>query len=122
MAYNTPRGQRKEGLFSRISRKLNFYEWLSDKLHITDEVPVPLIQKVVFAFLLLFVYISFQHNIETLTRDISKAETLIKEKRASFISHKSAYMFQSKHSQVSASLSERGLNRNIEPPIKIVAK
>ncbi len=122
MSANTPKGQHKEPMFSRLSERLNFFEWLALKLEMTEEFPTSKLKKVLFAFGLVLIYIFFQHNVETLSRDITKAEREIKEKRASYISHKSAYMFKSKHSQVSESLESRGLHRNIEPPVKIVAK
>lgn len=122
MAANTPRGQRKEPFFTRLANRLNFFEWLAEKLEMTEEFPTGMLKKALFAFLLVFIYIFFQHNIETLFRDLTKAETQIKEKRASYISHKSAVMVKSKHSQVSESLEGRGLHRNVEPPVKIIAK
>ncbi len=76
----------------------------------------------VLPFFLVIIYIFFQHNFDSLIRRLDKTESEIKEKRAAYISHKSSYMFESKHSQVSKALEERGLNRNIEPPIKIVTE
>ena len=120
MSFNVPKGQRKEPLMSRSANKFNFGEWISDTLNISEELPTSMLKKVGFAFMLVLTYIFFQHNFETLIRDLDKAEREIKEKRAEYISHKSSYMFKSKHSQVSKSLEKRGLLRNIEPPVKIV--
>lgn len=122
MSLFTATGQRKESLFSRLKRNLNLTDKLAEKLEITGGFPAETLKKIAFGFGLILIYIYFQHNIETLFRDITKAELEIKEKRASYISHKSAYMFKSKHSQVSTSLEGRGLHRNIEPPVKIIAK
>jgi hypothetical protein len=121
MSFNVPKGQRKVPFFTRMANKLNPSEWIADTLNISEELPTSMLRKVGFAFCLVIIYIFFQHNFESLIRRLDKAEAEIKEKRAEYISHKSAYMFESKHSQVSKALDVRGLHRNIEPPIKIVA-
>ncbi len=115
-------GRRREPLFSRLKKNLNFTDKLAEKLEINGGFPAETLKKIAFVFLLVFIYIYFQHHIETLFRDITRAETEIKEKRASYISHKSALMVKSKHSQVSTALEGRGLHRNIEPPVKIIVK
>ncbi|MGR3811057.1 FtsL-like putative cell division protein [Jiulongibacter sp. NS-SX5] len=122
MALNTPKGQQKESFFSSLSRRLNIFEFIADRLEIKEEFPTSVLKKFLFGFVLVFIYISLQHHLETLYRNLTKAEIEIKEKRASFVSHKSAVMVKSKHSQVSESLEGRGLHRNVEPPVKIVAK
>jgi hypothetical protein len=114
-------GRRKQSVFSRLIKNANLTDKLAEKLEINGGFPSETFRKMAFGFLLIFIYIFFQHNIETLFRDITKAELEIKEKRASYIAHKSALMVKSKHSQVSTSLESRGL-RNIQPPVKIIAK
>ena len=122
MAFNVPKGERKVSFWSRMASKFNFFDWLEEKLNISEELPTGMLRKVCFAFFLVIIYIFFQHNFDSLIRRLDKTESEIKEKRAAYISHKSSYMFESKHSQVSKALEERGLNRNIEPPIKIVTE
>jgi hypothetical protein len=121
MSFNVPKGQRKVPLLTRMANKLNPSEWIADTLNISEELPVSMLRKVGFSFCLVIIYIFFQNNFEYLIRGLDKAESEIKEIRAEYISHKSAYMFDSKHSQVSKALEYRGLHRNIEPPVKIVA-
>ncbi|MFT5884865.1 MAG: hypothetical protein ACI9IP_001322 [Arcticibacterium sp.] len=122
MAFNVPKGERKVPFWSRMASKLNIFDWIEEKLNITEELPTGMLRKVGFAFFLVIIYIYFQHNFDNLIRRLDKTESEIKEKRAAYISHKSSYMFESKHSQVSKALDSRGLNRNIEPPIKIVTE
>ncbi len=122
MSVFTANGRKRESLFSRLQKNLNFTDKLAEKLEISGGFPAETVKKIVFGFFLIFIYIFFQHHLETLFRDITRAETEIKEKRASYISHKSALMVKSKHSQVSEALSDRGLHRNIEPPVKIIVK
>ena len=122
MSFNVPKGQRKVPFFTRMANKLNPSAWIADTLNISEELPTSMLRKVGFSFVLVIIYIFFQNNFESLIRGLDRAESEIKEKRAEYISHKSTYMFDSKHSQVSKALVTRGLHRNIEPPIKIIAE
>lgn len=79
-------------------------------------------KKTVWCFFLVFIYIFFQHNIETLVKRKEKAEVQMKESQASYIGQKARYMYESKHSEVSKKMDELGMIQNMEPPIKIVVE
>ncbi|UBM57309.1 hypothetical protein LAG90_10810 [Marinilongibacter aquaticus] len=122
MAANVYRKAEKESLWSRLSQRFNFSSWLSEQLGFQDQIPADLVKKCLFVFVLIMIYIFFQHNMDSLYRQISETETAIKERRASYISHKAAFRFKSRHSEISKSLENAGLHRNIEPPVKIETK
>lgn len=85
-------------------------------------VPTHRIKQVLWFTMLVFIYIFFQHRIETLIVRMEKAEVKMKEMRATYIAQKANYMFESKHSEISKKMEPIGLDKNIEPPIKIVVE
>lgn len=68
--------------------------------------------------MLAVVYIYFQHNFDRLIRDTEKAEKVLEEKRAMYISHKANYLFASKQSEIEKKLEGKGFT-NAQSPIKI---
>ena len=95
-------------------------KWVNKKLEIDERLSPSTLRKVLWFGLLVTIYIYFQHNFDGLIRKLDKAEKQLDEKRASFISHKSKYMYASKQSEVEAKLQERGFEKNAQPPIKVV--
>lgn len=121
MSFNVPRGERKEPIFSRLKNRFDFSEFLAEKFQMTTQFPSGITSKIVFVFSLIAIYIFAQHRLETMMRSLDKAEREMKEKRASYISHQSEHMVNSKHSMVSIALEEAELHKNIEPPVKIIS-
>ena len=95
-------------------------KWVNKKLEIDERLSPSTLRKVLWFGLLVTIYIYFQHNFDGLIRKLDNAEKQLDEKRASFISHKSKYMYASKQSEVEAKLQERGFEKNAQPPIKVV--
>lgn len=95
-------------------------KWVNKKLEIDERLSPSTLRKVLWFGLLVTIYIYFQHNFDGLIRKLDNAEKQLDEKRASFISHKSKYMYASKQSEVESKLQERGFEKNAQPPIKVV--
>jgi len=94
-------------------------KWINRKLEIDERLSPGTLRKVLWVGFLVTIYIFFQHNFDGLIRRLDKAEKQLNEQRASFISHKSKYIFNSKQSEVEKVLFERGFEKNAQPPIKI---
>lgn len=94
-------------------------KWVNRKLEIDERLSPATLRKVLWVGLLVTIYIYFQHNFDGLIRRLDRAEKLLNEQRASFISHKSRYLFASKQSEVERKLEQRGFEKNAQPPIKI---
>jgi hypothetical protein len=99
-----------------------FIRDLNDNFTEHGLLPTKSVRKVAWVFGLIFIYIFFQHNIETLIVRMEKAQVKMKEMRAAYITEKAGYMYESKHSEISKKLESIGMDKNIEPPIKIVVK
>ncbi len=96
--------------------------WLNEKLAEEDYITKESIFKISWIFLLITVYIFFQLNYEDKIRKMEKIRTEMNESRASYISEKSQYLFQSKQSEVEKRLKSKGLSNNKEAPIKVSIK
>ncbi len=109
-----------EGFFKRLFQKARIDNPFIDKFNFNQDINQLSLLKVLWITFLVMSYIFCKHNLESLTRKLEKADLAVKEMRASYISYKSRYMFKSKHSEVSRKLGAIGMDKNIEPPIKIV--
>ncbi len=122
MAFNRPRRPAKKPvrLFGDLHLLSRLTEWINSKIDIGDELPVKTIRKLIWCIGLAIIYIYFQHNYETMIRNLGRTEKEMNEKRAEYITYKSKYMFSSKQSEIEKKLAEHGLEKNIQPPVKIV--
>ena len=94
-------------------------QWVNKKLEIDERLSPSTLRKIVWVGCLVVVYIFFQHNFDGLIRRLDRAEKLVNEQRASYISHKSRYLYASKQSEIEKKLLERGFEKNALAPIKI---
>jgi hypothetical protein len=121
MSQNRPR-RRVEPQSSK-SFSLNLIDpiakWVNRKLEIDERLSPGTLRKVLWIGFLVTVYIFFQHNFDGLIRRLDRAEKELNEQRASFISHKSKYLYASKQSEVEKKLEERGFEKKAQPPVKI---
>lgn len=93
-------------------------DWLTLNLGLEKRLTAPVLAKILWIGLLAIVYIYFQHNFDRLIRKTEQAETLLEQKRAMFISHKSRYLYSSKQSEIEKKLEGRGFT-NAQSPVKI---
>jgi hypothetical protein len=93
-------------------------DWLTLNLGLEKRLTAPVLAKILWIGLLAIVYIYFQHNFDRLIRKTEQAETLLEQKRAMFISHKSRYLYSSKQSEIEKKLQGRGFT-NAQSPVKI---
>ena len=107
---------RKAGLFDSINT------WLTNRLHLGDTLPTETLKRIVWLGILCIFYIYIQHSYEGFIKKIDRTRNEMEEKRAEYISQKSRYMFASKQSEIAKKLTDKGLEENITPPIKIVVK
>lgn len=91
-------------------------DWITLKLGLEERLTAPALARILWVGVLTVVYIYFQHNFDRLIRDTEKAEKVLAEKRAMYISHKANYLFASKQSEIEKRLE--GLT-NAQSPIKI---
>ncbi len=121
MSQNRPRRRVEQDSSKSFSFNLidPMAKWVNRKLEIDERLSPTTLRKVLWVGLLVTIYIYFQHNFDGLIRKLDRAEKLLNEQRASFISHKSKYLFASKQSEVERKLEKRGFEKNAQPPIKI---
>ncbi len=121
MSQNRPRRRVEQDSSKSFSFNLidPMAKWVNRKLEIDERLSPTTLRKVLWVGLLVTIYIYFQHNFDGLIRKLDRAEKLLNEQRASFISHKSKYLFASKQSEVERKLEQRGFEKNSQPPIKI---
>ncbi len=120
MISNSSQSPGRASVFRKLFSRIRLENPFIDQLNISEELNKMPLGKVAWVTMLVIFYIFFQHNMESLTRKLERAEIDMKEIRATFISHKSRYMFNSKHSEVSKKLVNRGMGLNVEPPVKII--
>lgn len=97
-------------------------KWVNQKLELNERLSPGTLRKVLWIMFIVTVYIYFQHNFDSLIRRLDRAEREVNEQRASFISHKSRYLYDSKQSEVEKKLIDRGFEKNAQAPIKIAVK
>ncbi len=93
-------------------------DWITLKLGLEQRLTPLALSRILWIGVLAVVYIYFQHNFDRLIRDTEKAEKVLEEKRAMYISHKANYLFASKQSEIEKKLEGRGFT-NAQSPIKI---
>lgn len=91
-------------------------DWITLKLGLEERLTAPALARILWVGVLTVVYIYFQHNFDRLIRDTEKAEKVLEEKRAMYISHKANYLFSSKQSEIEKRLE--GFT-NAQSPVKI---
>ncbi|MBX2951623.1 MAG: hypothetical protein KF870_03895 [Leadbetterella sp.] len=91
-------------------------DWITLKLGLEERLTAPALARILWMGVLTVVYIYFQHNFDRLIRDTEKAEKVLEEKRAMYISHKATYLFSSKQSEIEKNLE--GFT-NAQSPVKI---
>ncbi|MCP9766643.1 hypothetical protein EGI22_01900 [Lacihabitans sp. LS3-19] len=110
------------------SRSFNFNlieplsKWVNQKLELDERLSPGTLRKVLWIGLMVTIYIFFQHNFDSLIRKLDRADRQVNEQRASFISHKSRYLYASKQSEIEKKLQDRGFEKNAQAPIKIAIK
>ena len=121
MSQNRPRRRVEQESSKSFSFNLidPMAKWVNRKLEIDERLSPTTLRKVLWVGLLVTIYIYFQHNFDGLIRKLDRAEKLLNEQRASYISHKSKYLYASKQSEVERKLEQRGFEKNAQPPIKI---
>jgi hypothetical protein len=97
-------------------------KWVNQKLELNERLSPSTLRKVLWIMLIVTIYIYFQHNFDSLIRKLDKADKEVNEQRASFISHKSRYLYASKQSEVEKKLQDKGFEKNSQAPIKIAFK
>lgn len=112
----------KRSLLSFLDPITSQFSEINENLETNGFVGKNTFKKMVWCFMLVFIYIFFQHNIETLVKRKEKAEVQMKESQASYIGQKATYMYESKHSEVSKKMKDLGMIQNMEPPIKIIVE
>lgn len=93
-------------------------DWITLKLGLEQRLTPMALSRILWIGVLAVVYIYFQHNFDRLIRDTEKAEKVLEEKRAMYISHKANYLFASKQSEIEKKLEGKGFT-NAQSPIKI---
>ena len=118
MAKNTFRiqGQKKESVFSKLERNLNFGNLFEDGL------PVKYLPNVAYVTLLIIIYIGYNHYAEKTSRNITKLEVEVENLRADYTTLKSDYMYSRLQSEVAKRVAEMGIKESKTPPQKIVVK
>lgn len=118
MAKNTFRiqGQKKESVFSKLERNLNFGNLFEDGL------PVKYLPNVAYVTLLIIIYIGYNHYAEKTSRNITKLEVEVENLRADYTTLKSDYMYSRLQSEVAKRVAEMGIKESKIPPQKIVVK
>lgn len=123
MATNTFRNQAAPQKPSK-AKAGDFFErlnnWLNPHLDLGDELPTSTLKKIIWVSGLVIFYIYLQHNYESLIRQIEKSKAEMEDRRAAYISQKSAYMYAGKQSEIAKKLNEQGLEESITPPNKIL--
>lgn len=120
--FKTKPTTQNRGLFSFLDPITSQFNEINENLEINGFLGQNTFKKIVWVFMLVFIYIFFQHNIETLVKRKEKAEVQMKESKASYIGQKANYMYESKHSEVSKKMKALGIIQNMEPPIKIIVE
>jgi hypothetical protein len=116
---NRPEPQSEEKVEPKSDLLAKLTEKINDSIDIGEELPTEIIKKIGWIIILIVVYIYFQHNYEGQIRNLERKTSEMNESRSSYISYKSKYMFSSKQSEIANKLSENGLEKNIQPPLKI---
>ncbi|WP_367913814.1 FtsL-like putative cell division protein [Leadbetterella sp. DM7] len=93
-------------------------DWITLKLGLEERLTPVALARILWVGMLAVVYIYFQHNFDRLIRNTEKAEKVLEEKRAMYISHKANYLFASKQSEIEKKLEGKGFT-NAQSPIKI---
>jgi hypothetical protein len=101
-------------MFSAMDKFLNL-----DQLFETG-VPLEYVPKVLFATVLVIVYIANGHYAERNARKVEKMKQEVEDLRADYITIKSEYMFQSKQSEVAKKAESMGIYESETPPTLIV--
>lgn len=80
------------------------------------------LKKVAWAALLALIYAFSQSMHDKLTLDIYRTKREMNEKKALYVSRNADYMYASKQSEITKRIEDRGLDKSIVPPIKIIAQ
>ncbi len=96
--------------------------WLNQRLDANERLSPSMLQKAIWVFVLVLIYIFIQHRFDGLIRKLETTETQLQEARASYISYKSKYLFASKQSELEKQLEPLGFEKNGKPPFKIAKK
>jgi type II secretory pathway component PulM len=93
-------------------------DWITLKLGLEQRLTPHALSRILWMGFLAVVYIYFQHNFDRLIRDTERAEKILQERRAMFISLKANYLYSSKQSEIEKKLEGKGFT-NGQSPIKI---
>jgi hypothetical protein len=93
-------------------------DWITLKLGLEQRLTPNALARILWMGALTIVYIYFQHNFDRLIRETERAEKILQEKRAMFISFKANYLYSSKQSEIEKKLEGKGFT-NSQSPIKI---
>lgn len=80
------------------------------------------LKKVAWAALLALFYAFSQSMHDKLTLDIYRTKREMNEMKALYVSRNADYMYASKQSEITKRIEDRGLDKSIVPPIKIVVQ
>lgn len=118
MASNTFKSHKgkSRSIFSKIESSLRAQGMLS------DGVPIHLLPRILFVFVLLLLYIGNSHHAEKTVRKINRLETEVEDLRADYTTMKAEYMLSGKQSEVAQKVAPLGLKESLNPPYKLIVK
>jgi Bacteriodetes cell division protein (FtsL-like) len=93
--------------------------WINKRLDLEERMSKSNLRLILWFFGLALVYIFLQHRFDGMIRKLENAEIQLQEARASYILHKSKYLYASKQSELAKKLEEKGFEKNGQPPLKI---
>ena len=105
-----------KGLFSRFERLVRF-----DRLF-EEGLPLRYLPNILYASLLVIIYIGYHHYAEKTTRDINKIESEVEALRADYTTLKADYMYSRLQSEVAKKVKQIDLEEAAKPPQKIIVQ
>lgn len=105
-----------KGLFSRFERLVRF-----DRLF-EEGLPLRYLPNILYASLLVIIYIGYHHYAEKTTRDINKIESEVEDLRADYTTLKADYMYSRLQSEVAKKVKQIDLEEAAKPPQKIIVQ
>ena len=105
-----------KGLFSKFENLIRFDRFFEEGL------PLRYVPNIVFAAVLVIIYIGYHHYAEKTTRDINKIEAEVEDLRADYTTLKADYMYSRLQSEVAKRVKHMDLEEAAKPPQKLVVK
>jgi len=100
-------------IFSGMEKRMKL------EAYFEEGFPVKFLPKILFAVVLILIYIGNTHFADKTTRKIDRAQNEVEDLRADYTTLKADVMFASKQSEVARRVKEMGLRESLNPPYKI---